>query len=266
MQSKSIPLANNYTQHGETLECPSCGHQDTGSFCSACGSPLQRKRISLKSLLSSILDFFSDIETSYVQTFKGLLFRPADFIARYINGERDEYYIPFKYFFLNLSVNFFVYTKFDIANLTENTIDVEVEQLIQLKSDIIFEQLIDDYGSFFSLLIIPVYVICNRLLFTKSKYNLAELATAITFMMGQLMLLEVAINLVTVLFPGFYHFSRFLVMIAELGILFILGFKLMNDKWYHALWKSALTLAAIYLAMRMVLMGTQEILSFIYDK
>ncbi|MBK9963025.1 MAG: hypothetical protein IPP06_17375 [Saprospiraceae bacterium] len=85
------------------------------------------------------------------------------------------------------------------------------------------------------MLIIPVYVICNKILFPSSKYNLAELATAITFMMGQLMLLEVAINLISVVFPGFYHFSRILVMIAELGILFVLGYKLLKDKWYHAL-------------------------------
>jgi hypothetical protein len=108
-------------------------------------------------------------------------------------------------------------------------------------------------------------VACNRILFPASKYNLAELATAITFMMGQLMLLEVAINLISAVFPSFYHFSRILVMIAELGILFVLGYKLMKDKWYHALWKSGLTLAVIFLVMRMVLMGTQEILVFMYD-
>lgn len=266
VQSKTISLANNHIQQGETVECPSCGHKDTGSYCSICGNSLHQKRISLKSLLSSILDFFSDIEASYVHTFKGLLFRPADFIARYIKGERNESYIPFKYFFLNLSVNFFIYTRFGIANLTENNLDVEVDQLVQLKSDIVFEQLIDDYGSFFSLLIIPVSVICNKILYPTTKYNLAELATAITFMMGQLMLLEVVINLISVVFPEFYHFSRILVMLAELGVLFILGYKLMHNKWYHALWKSAVTIAAIYFVMRMVLMGTQEILSCIYDK
>ena len=265
MQSKTISLANHSIQHEETVECPACGHKDTGTYCSACGNSLQQKRISLKSLLSSILDFFSDVETNYVHTFKGLLFRPANFIRRYIHGERNESYIPFKYFFLNLSINFFVYTRCGIANLTENTLDVEVDQLVQLKSDIVFEELIDDYGSFFSLLIIPVYVACNRILFPASKYNLAELATAITFMMGQLMLLEVAINLISAVFPSFYHFSRILVMIAELGILFVLGYKLMKDKWYHALWKSGLTLAVIFLVMRLVLMGTQEILVFMYD-
>lgn len=265
MENKTILLANNVAQHGDAVECPSCGHHDTGSFCSSCGSPLQHKRISLKSLIGSIIDFFYDIETNYVYTFKGLLFRPANFIARYIRGERNESYIPFKYFFLNLSINFFVYTKFGIANLTDSALDVEVDQLVQLKSDIVFEQLIDDYGSFFSLIIIPVYVLCSRILFPKSKYNLAEMATAITFMMGQLMLLEIAINLISVVFPDFYSFSRVLVMMAEFGILFILAHKLMKDKWYHAMWKSVLTLAVIFLVMRSVLMGTQEILACMYD-
>ena len=45
------------------------------------------------------------------------------------------------------------------------------------------------------------------------------MATAITFMMGQLMLLEIAINLISVVFPDFIPFSRVLVMMAEFGIL-----------------------------------------------
>ncbi len=265
LESKTISLANNVAQHGELVECPSCGHKDTGGFCSQCGNPLEKKRISIKSLLESILDIFTDFETKYAQTFVGLLTRPAQFIEKYIHGKREEYYIPFKYFFLNLSINFFVYTRCGLADLTENEFDVEVDQLVQLKSEVVFEEIINDYGSLFSLIIIPVYVLCSYLLFPKSKLNLAEQATAITFMMGQLMLLEVAINLISFVFPAFYHFSRALVMFAELGILFVIAHKLMNNKWYHALWKSILTLAVIFLVMRLVLMGTQEVLACIYD-
>ena len=88
------------------------------------------------------------------------------------------------------------------------------------------------------------------------------MVTAITFMMGQ----HVAGNchqfdqcgfLILFLFQGIGNDGR----IWHAGFLH----KLMKDKWYHAMWKSVLTLAVIFLVMRSVLMGTQEILACMYD-
>ena len=69
MENKTISLANNVAQHGDAVECPSCGHHDTGSFALLVAVLCNIKRISLKSLIGSIIDFFYDIETNYVYTF-----------------------------------------------------------------------------------------------------------------------------------------------------------------------------------------------------
>ncbi|MBK8700736.1 MAG: DUF3667 domain-containing protein [Saprospiraceae bacterium] len=260
---QQVPMTGRQTQQLTT--CRSCGFNDDGQFCSNCGGQLHRQRISVSALLESIVDFFSNFETKYVSTFKALLINPVDFLDRYIKGARDSYYIPFKYFFLNLSINFFVYTRFNLATITEEPMEVEVDQLLQLKSDVMFDQIINNYGSFFALLIIPMYVFFARLLFPLVKYNIAEVATAITFLLGQLMLLEVILNLVTVAIPDFYATSKCVVMCAELAIFFVLSYKFFKDKLFHAVWKSLLILIGIYFSMQFVLVVTQNILHFIYE-
>jgi len=249
----------------EIVKCLVCGTEDYGQFCSSCGNPLKRKRISIASLLGSLLDFFYNLETKYVHTFWSLVTRPANFIEKYIHGERESYYIPFKYFLLNLSINLFIYNQFNIEKITEEDADLFDEPLFQLRSEEVFEKLINNFGSFFSLLIIPVFVVCARLLFTRVKYNLAEIATSITFMLGQLMLVEILLNLGCAIFPSFYESSRLFIMIAEVGMIFILAHKLFLEKWYHAAWKSAFIFIALFFSLKLVLIATQEVLTLIYD-
>lgn len=247
------------------IKCPVCGIEDQGTFCSSCGNPLKRKRISISGLLESLLDFFSNLETKYASTFWSLVKRPSHFISRYIQGERESFYIPFKYFLLNLSINLFIYNRFNLDKISEDPENLENDLIFQLKSEAVFEQLINNFGSFFSLLIIPVFVLCAKLLYPRVKYNIAEMATAITFMLGQLMIAEVILNLVCAAIPSFYEVSRFLIMFIEIGIIFFLGNKLFLEKWYHAIWKSSIIFLTIFFTLKLVLISTQEILFLIYN-
>ncbi len=254
------------TSFSNTLTCNNCGHIDEGVFCSSCGSHLKKKRISVAGLIASIVDFFCNFEDKYIGTFIALLLRPVDFISGYIQGVRDQYYIPFKYFFLNLSINFFIYTYFNLSEITENELDIEVDQLLQLKSEIAFDYLINNYGNLFSLMIIPIYVIFARLIFPKSPYNFAEIATAITFMLGQLMVLEVFVNIGSAIYNPFYFMQKYIIMLAELGIIFTLSYKFFKAGLVHAIWKSALIACGIFLSMEYILILTQNILHLIYGE
>lgn len=100
-------------------------------------------------------------------------------------------------------------------------------------------------------MIIPVFVVCARLLFSKVKYNLAEIATSITFMLGQLMLVEILLNLGCAIFPPFYESFRMIIMMAELGMVFILAHKLFMEKWYHAAWKSAFIFMTLFFSLNL---------------
>lgn len=260
------PKTIDQSYFSEEIKCSGCGFTDHGLYCSNCGGHLKKQRISIASLISSIVDFFSNFEDKYVYTLISLLVRPIEFINHYLNGVRDKYYIPFKYFFLNLSINFFVYNYFNISMINETNLDVEVDQLIMLKSEVVFDSIINNYGSFFSLMIIPLYVIATAVLFRNNHHNTAERATAITFLLGQLMIFQAILNLVTVVFHPFYEIQKYLVMGAEIYIIFLLSFKFFKASIVDAIWKSLAISVFVLLSMKYILVITQEILQLYYGE
>jgi len=68
-----------------------------------------------------------------------------------------------------------------------------------------------------------------------------------------------------VVFPAFYESSRLIIIMAEVGLIFILAHKLFIEKWYHAAWKSAFIFMTLYFSLKLVLIATQEVLALIYD-
>lgn len=262
MMEKTLLQAN----LSQNIECITCGHIDKGIYCSNCGCRLSKHRISVVNLVSSVVDYFSNFEEKYFRTIVPLFVRPIAFINQYLNGATEKYYIPFKFFLLNLGIHFFIYSYFKINLINENLIDIEANQLLQQKSDIVFDALINDYGSLFSMMIIPLYVLATKLLFYKSRYNLAERATAITFLLGQLMVVQSLLHLVSATFHPFINVQKYLVMGAELYIFFILSFKFFKAPLLHAVWKTIAVTFFVFQAMQYLLEFTQMILRFYYGE
>ncbi len=262
MMEKTLSQAN-LTQESE---CITCGYTDKGIYCSNCGCRLNKSRISVVNLLSSVIDYFSNFEEKYFKTFVPLFTSPVVFINQYLNGATEKYYIPFKYFLLNLGIHFFVYSYFKINLINENVIDIEANQLLQLKSEAVFDSLINDYASLFSMMIIPLYVLATKLLFAKSIYNLAERATAITFLLGQLMIFQAALHLISALHHPFLAVQKYLVMGAELYIFFILSFKFFKASLTHAIWKTIVITFFVFQSMQYILEFTEAILHLYYGE
>jgi hypothetical protein len=254
------------TYSSTDVECNNCGYIDQGVYCSNCGGHLKKQRISMSHLLSSIVDFFSNFEDKYVHTFVSLTTRPINFISHYLHGVRDKYYIPFKYFFLNLSINFFIYTYFNISTINEDGFETEASQLLQLKSEAVFDAIINNYGSFFSLLIIPLYVLATSVLFRKSTHNMAERATAITFLFGHLMILQAVLNLISAVFNPFYELQKYLVMGGEIAIIFMLSLRFFKASIMDSIWKSIIIAVFVFMSMQYILVGTQTILQLYYGE
>lgn len=247
------------------IECSNCGYTDKGLYCSNCGSPFNKERISLAALSVKLVSVLVNIEGRYANTFKELFYRPVNFIQRYLNGERERYYVPFKFLLINLTINFFLYNYFNIGQLGEFEQGSNSGALEITQSEMMFDQVIGQYGKFFFLLIIPFYTICSRLLNPKTLYNLAEVATAISFLLGQLMVLEIVLNLTTAIFNPFYFVQKYIVIVAEIAIIFLLSLKFFGNNFLHSLWKTLATLVILFLAMKYVLVITQDFLHFLYD-
>jgi Protein of unknown function (DUF3667) len=250
----------------QDVECINCGHIDKGVYCSNCGCRLNKHRISIGQLLSTVIDYFSNFEEKYFRTIVPLFKSPIAFINQYLNGATEKYYIPFKFFLLNLGIHFFIYSYFKINLINENVIDLEANQLLQQKSDIVFDALINDYGSLFSMLIIPLYVLASKILFRKSEYNIAERATAITFLLGQLMVVQSMLHLVSAVFHPFFIVQKYLVISVELYIFFILSFGFFKSSIIEAIWKTIAITFFVFQSMHYILMLTQEILHLYYGE
>ncbi|MBK9734090.1 MAG: DUF3667 domain-containing protein [Saprospiraceae bacterium] len=255
----------NSASDAEEIKCSNCGHIDTGTFCSICGNSLSKNRLTISILLSSIIDFFYNIEDKYVHTFKALLLRPIPFIIEYLDGKRDRYYIPFKYFFLNLGISIFVSGFFNVGQVNDVDAEDELDAIIYSRSSEMYDHIINNYGSFFSLLIIPFFVFTSNTLFPKTHHNTAEKATAITYMFGQLMIYRVFLNLITAAFPGFYDINCVIILILEFGIIFLLSYQFFKETFIHSAWKSMVIFARVFLSLRYVLILLQDILQMIYD-
>jgi hypothetical protein len=248
------------------LKCPNCGHLDSGDFCSECGQTLQKQRLTIKILLKSVVDFFYNIEDKYVHTFKELFLRPIVFLNKYIEGSREKYYIPFKYFFLNLSINFFVYTYFDLGKLNEETMEDEFNSIVVLKSEVMFDQIINNYGNFFLLFVIPVFVLIANKLFAKSKYNSAEKATAITYLFGQLFAYEIIFHLITAAYHPFHTYVKDIVRVIEIAIIFLLSYKFFKQSIMDSIWKTVVIIVSIYYSLKILLFILLIVLRLIYNE
>lgn len=248
-------------------QCNNCGHIDQGKFCSKCGLSLEKQRITIVELAESVLDFFSDFERKYISTIKQMIVRPISFINEYLDGKRDAYYIPFKYFFLNLGLNFFVYHTFSLKKEveTQTADDLLLDSFTAFKSEEMFDMIIDDYGQFISLLSIPIYILASLVLFPKSKHNVAERVTAICFIFGQLMLYQLVFHIISAIFPPFHEFARPVVLLLEVIIVFLMSYKFFNQTLFHAIWKSVVIFATMMFSMQFILIVFQKILEMIYD-
>lgn len=249
----------------EEVKCSNCGHVDAGTFCSICGNSLLKKRLTISTLLSSILDFFYNIEGKYVSTFTALLLRPISFITDYLEGKRDSYYIPFKYFFLNLGLFLFVGSYLNVGRINDVDPEDELESMVFAKSTEMYDHIISNFGGFFSLLIIPFFVFSSNILFPKTPYNTAEKATSITYLFGQLMVYRVNLHVITAVIPGFYSFNCIIVQALEFGIIFLLCYKLFKETIIHSIWKSLVIYALVFLSLQYVLILLHDILQMIYD-
>jgi Protein of unknown function (DUF3667) len=253
-------------QNTSLMTCGNCGHEDMGTYCSMCGTKLSTDRLSVAVLAASIVDFFYNVENKYVATFKALYCHPIRFIETYINGQRDAYYIPFKYFFFNLSMNVLVMSYFnigminDLSDESEDAIFVGIEESAQL-----YDSIINNYGSFFSLLIIPIFVLLSKALFPNVKYNLAEKASAITYLFGQLMIYRVGFNLITAVFPSFYDINTALVFLMEYGLIFLLSYRFYKERMISALWKSAIIFTLVFFTLKYTLVLLNAILELLYN-
>lgn len=76
--------------------CKHCGTSFKGNFCPRCGQTAFVQRITVRSVMHSVFDLFTNFDGKFYHTFFELMFRPGYMVHDYINGHRICYVNPFQ--------------------------------------------------------------------------------------------------------------------------------------------------------------------------
>ncbi len=110
-------------------ECFNCGHPFFGNekFCPECGQINKNPKITFGSFIHEVFNGFISWDSKFWTTFIPLLIKPGKVSRDYIDGKRQRYANPFR-FYLTISVLFFLivgatesYDKFDQFRKGETT-------------------------------------------------------------------------------------------------------------------------------------------------
>jgi len=116
-----IRKKSNKLAKAKPLECFNCGHPFFGNekFCPECGQVNKNPKITFGSFVHEVFNGFISWDSKFWTTFIPLLIKPGKVSRDYIDGKRQRYANPFR-FYLTISVLFFLiigatesYDKFD---------------------------------------------------------------------------------------------------------------------------------------------------------
>ena len=91
------------------MNCKNCQTelQSEYKYCNQCGAKVVNKRITIKSLISSLLISLG-WDNQFFVTFRDLVLRPQLVFERYLNGTRKKYTNPFTFFAIGTALSVFV--------------------------------------------------------------------------------------------------------------------------------------------------------------
>lgn len=162
-------------------------------FCSGCGAKRMHNRLNARNLLEDFTERFLNIENQFLKTFLCLFTKPEDVILGYIHGMRKRYMSAFSYFAVALTLSSLYLFVFRNWFMDENLIifgegfsagastgvsdphAIDPSQAFGMNMLKDFMDVIFDYQSVFSFLLIPLYAIISKLVFWNYKqFNFIE--------------------------------------------------------------------------------------------
>lgn len=189
------------------MDCKNCKSElnPKNNFCSECGTKIIRERITIKSLLFSVIVALG-WDSNFFVTLRQLLYKPQIVLKEYINGTRKKYANPFTFFAISLAISLFVinqyseqfiqmstmpdlqqFEKTESAPLSDKTSESKglkalgFESQEELGESIMVFQL--KYYNLISFLYLPIYTLIAFFVFGK-PYNYGEHLVISTYILS----------------------------------------------------------------------------------
>ena len=216
-------------------ECLNCAHPLHGRFCSNCGQDGQVRRLSLRTLLSDLVDELFKLELPIARTVVRLSWWPGRVAAEYIRGRRRTYTNPLKYCLLTAAVSVLMLQIWPIhiepppeAGSANGATEISVAWYEAAERS---QQFLARYSALITLAMLPILAGLTRLFFLRSGHNFAEHYVLGLYVHGQWYLLGAPLAPLMSQEVGWamtFNFALFFVIFARAVIDFFPGNKLKN--------------------------------------
>ena len=180
--------------------CRNCGEYIEKEYCTHCGQKREEHRIHLKSLLHDIPHAIFHVDSGFFYNVKQLFKRPGFAIRDYLEGRRKRFFHPITYLAILLVFNLFA------VKVTNLHYYDEQELLSMSPKEVQFIKEYDasqwwflEHTYLYMLIAIPLCTVFCYFFFRlfKQKFNLAENAIILMFIIAQGVLIQSVLYLVT---------------------------------------------------------------------
>ena len=177
--STAIPLTE-----PPTLECPNCGAELKGRFCSLCGQDCGNLRLDMRAQLREALGQILGWDGSLLRTMRGLLCNPGGLALDYVRGRRRSYLHPARFCFISLALWLLVVrgTGMDVLSAVGIEFDVRSSESGAIVTDL--KQFLSRHFDWLVFLFLPLRALFLRLAFRRSEYTVGACLVPVLFVNG----------------------------------------------------------------------------------
>ena len=183
--------------------CKNCNTQLLGPICHQCGQKAIQKRWSLPILSKQFVAQVTNIERGFLYTTKMLFKAPGKLISDYWNGRTVNYYNPFRYALILVTLTLLINLWLGIDDLLQASMEPRVVQdSFSLEQIQTADKQFNSWLNILVLLLIPFYALMTHLLFKKHGQNFAEHLIMNFFIAGQQSLISCFTQFIFYFFPS----------------------------------------------------------------
>lgn len=161
------------------MNCQNCQQKltENDQFCSHCGQKVIKERLTIRQLLTDLLQIITNLERGLLFTVKEMALRPFKVIDEFISGRTQPYYGPLRFVVLWVTISVVVNISLGLYDQQQETISgfiiPEGEQDVMARQQDI-SNFFKKYANVIPLLIIPFTSLISSWLMKKRKLNYAE--------------------------------------------------------------------------------------------
>lgn len=197
------------------LSCKNCGHQFDGQFCPSCGQVYIDKRFTMRESFSHFFSMVFNFDRGLWHTSIEMLRNPGKVLRDYLNGVTRPYFHPFRFLFLWLTIQVFLYFSTGIFEEIQSNVGGILgirQEVSPLQTEIM--NFYNGYLHIFITLSMPILAFGSWLFFKKSGYHYAEHLIINCFAYGETIL-------ITLLLLPVYFINSKVFLIINMSTLFI---------------------------------------------